>query len=40
MATQPNLATLANEELTSIGENKMVRVKAIARLDALIKPLG
>ena len=39
MAAEPDLAALADEELASIGEPQMMRVEAVARLDALIEPL-
>ncbi len=39
MAAEADFATLANEELAGIRQAQMVRVEAIARLDALIEPL-
>src|SRR5260221_313946 len=36
---EADFATLANEELAGIRQAQMVRVEAIARLDALIEPL-
>ena len=39
MAAQPDLAALADEELAGIGQPQMMRVEAVARLDALIEPL-
>src|SRR5947207_10708066 len=38
MAAEADLAALADEELAGIGETQMMRVEAIARLDALIEP--
>jgi hypothetical protein len=40
MAAEADLAALADEELAGIGELQMVRVEAVARLDALVEPLG
>ena len=40
VTTQTNLTTLANKEFTAIRQDKVVRVEAIARLNALIEPLG
>ena len=39
MAAKPDLAALADEELARVGEPQMMRVEAVARLDALIEPL-
>ena len=39
MAAETHLAALADEELAGIGQPQMVRVEAVARLDALIEPL-
>ncbi len=39
MPAKADLAALADEELASIGEPQMMRVEAVARLDALIEPL-
>ena len=38
MAAEPDLAALADEELASVGKPQMMRVEAVARLDALIEP--
>ena len=38
MAAQTHLAALADEELAGIGQAQVVRVEAIARLDALVEP--
>ncbi len=35
-----NLATLTDEELAAIRKHEVIRVEAIARLDALVEPLG
>src|SRR5579863_6274936 len=40
MSAEPDLASLADEELAGIGQPQMIRVEAVARLDALIEPLG
>ncbi len=40
MAAEADLAALADEELASIGEPEMMRVEAVARLDALVEPLA
>ena len=40
MAAEADLAALADEELASVRKPQMVRVEAVARLDALIEPLG
>ena len=40
MAAEADLAALADEELASIGQPQMMRVEAVARLDALIEPLA
>ena len=39
MAAQADLAALADEEFASIGEAQVMRVEAVARLNALIEPL-
>ena len=39
VAAETDLAPLADEELAAIGQAQMVRVEAVARLDALIEPL-
>ncbi len=39
MSAEADLATLADEELAAIGQLQMVRVEAVARLDALVEPL-
>ena len=39
MAAESDLAALADEELAGIGEPQMMRVEAVARLDALVEPL-
>ncbi len=39
MAAEADLAALADEELAGVGEAQMMRVEAVARLDALIEPL-
>ena len=39
MAAEADLAALADEELAGIGEAQMMRVEAVARLDALIEPV-
>ena len=38
MAAEADLAALADEELAGIGEAQMMRVEAVARLDALVEP--
>ena len=40
MAAQAHLAALADENLAGVGELQMVRIEAVARLDALVEPLG
>src|SRR5262245_16718583 len=39
MAAETDLTALADEELAGIGQPQMMRVEAVARLDALIEPL-
>ncbi len=39
MAAEPDLAALADEELARVRQPQMMRVEAVARLDALIEPL-
>src|SRR6188472_1950894 len=39
MAAKPDLTALTNEELARVRESQMMRVEAVARLDALIEPL-
>ena len=39
MAAEPDLAALADEELAGVGQAQMVRIEAVARLDALVEPL-
>ena len=39
MAAEADLAALADEELAGVGKPQMMRVEAVARLDALIEPL-
>src|SRR5215207_8943082 len=38
MAAEADLAALADEELAGIGKAQMMRIEAVARLDALIEP--
>ena len=40
MSAQPDLAALADEELAAIRQQQVVRVEAVARLDALVEPFG
>ena len=40
VAAEADLAALADEELTGIGEPQMVRVEAVTRLDTLVQPFG
>src|SRR5207245_6988248 len=37
---EADLAALADEELAGVGQPQVVRVEPIARLDALVEPLG
>ena len=39
MTAEADLAALADEELASVGKPQMMRIEAVARLDALIEPL-
>ncbi len=39
VATEPDLASLADEELAGIGEHQVVRVEPVPALDALVVPL-
>ena len=39
MAAEPHLAALADEELAGVREAQVVRIEAVARLDALVEPL-
>ena len=38
MTAETDLAALADEELTGIGEPQVIRIEAVARLDALVEP--
>ena len=40
MAAKPHLAALADEELDPVGEHQVMGVEPVARLDALVEPLG
>ena len=40
MASEPDLAALADEEFAPVRQQQMVRVEAVARLDALVEPFG
>ena len=39
VAAEPDLAALADEDLAGVGQPQVVRVEAVARLDALVEPL-
>ena len=39
MTAEADLAALADKELASVGKPQMMRIEAVARLDALIEPL-
>src|SRR6185312_9453643 len=39
VAAEADLAALADEELTGVGQPQVMRVEAVARLDALVEPL-
>src|SRR5690606_11792225 len=39
MPAEADLAALTDEELAGVGEPEMVRIEAVARLDALVQPL-
>jgi hypothetical protein len=40
MAAEADLAALADEELAGIRKLQVMRVEAVARLDARVEPLG
>ncbi len=40
MAAEADLAALADEELAGVGQPQVVRVEAVAALDALVEPFG
>ena len=40
VTTQTDLAALADEKLAGVGQTQVMRIEAVARLDALIEPLG
>jgi hypothetical protein len=40
VSAEPDLATLADEELAAVCQHQVVGVESIARLDALVEPLG
>src|SRR5438477_790554 len=40
MTAEPDLAALPDEELARVGQHQVMRVEAVAALDALVVPLG